>query len=288
MTRIDRVGSQTDILGEGPVWDAASGALYWVDIRGQAVRRYDWASKKIDTWRVPELVGSLAVRKAGGLLLALQSGLFFFDPGTGRLDRLATPEAGLPERRFNDGKCDRQGRFFAGTMNDVTRAPEGGLYRFDGKSCDPVQTGICIPNSLCWSPDGRTMYFSDSLGRTVFAYDFDTQTGMPSSRRVLFSVPAPAIPDGCTVDEEGCLWCAEYDGWRIRRYSPKGECLRTIELPVQRPTSCMFGGPGLDVLFVTTTLQKLSPEELARQPLAGSLLSLEVGVKGVPEARFDG
>ncbi|MEQ1879893.1 MAG: SMP-30/gluconolactonase/LRE family protein [Burkholderiales bacterium] len=288
MTRIDRVGSQTDVLGEGPVWDKASGALYWVDIRGQAVRRYEWASKKIDTWQVPELVGSLAVREAGGLLIALQSGLAFFDPGTGNLDRLASPEAGIPERRFNDGKCDRQGRFFAGTMNDVTRAPEGSLYRFDGRVCEPVQTGICIPNSLCWSPDGRTMYFSDSLGRTVFAYEFDIKTGMPGPRQTLFSVPAPAIPDGCTVDEEGCLWCAEYDGWRIRRYSAKGECLCTIDLPVQRPTSCMFGGPGLDVLFVTTTMQKLSAHELARQPLAGALLVLDVGMKGVAEARFEG
>jgi L-arabinonolactonase len=185
------------------VWDVGSEALYWVDIRGQTVRRHDWASKKIESWRLPGLVGSLAVRKAGGLLLALQSGLVFFDPGSGKLDRLASPEAGIPDHRFNDGKYDRQGRFFAGTMNHVTRAPEGSLYRFDGRSCDVLQSGIRIPNSLCWSPDGRTMYFSDSPGRTVFVYEYDINTGMPGPRRALFSIPDPGIPDGCTVNEEG-------------------------------------------------------------------------------------
>ncbi|MFN0037930.1 MAG: SMP-30/gluconolactonase/LRE family protein [Burkholderiales bacterium] len=288
MKPFERVGSQTDILGESPVWDVQTGTLYWTDIRNQLVRRCDWAAGRIDEWKLPEMVGSLTLRKSGGLLLALKSGLAFFDTDSGMLERLAAPEKSFPERRFNDGKCDRQGRFFAGTMNDVTRAPEGTLYRFDGASCVPVETAICIPNSLCWGPDGRTMYFADSLTRTVSAYDYDPATGTPSRRRALFSVPAPAIPDGCTVDEQGCLWCAEYDGWRISRYAPTGERLRTIELPLQRPTSCMFGGPDLDILFVTTASQKLSAEELARQPLAGALLAMDVGVRGVAEARFEG
>jgi len=289
METIQRIGNTLDVLGEGPVWDVQEQALYWVNIRGCAVRRFDWRTRRVDTWTLPEVVGSLAVRGGGGLLLALKSSLSYFDPAGGALQWVSAPEGEWPQMRFNDGKCDRQGRFWTGTMNDSTREPEGTLYRLDpARGCVAMQTGICIPNSLCWSPDGSVMYFADSPMRTIFAYPFDTATGELGERREFVTVEPPAIPDGATVDAEGFVWSAHYDGWRVVRFAPDGRIDRVIELPVQRPTSVQFGGPDLDLLFVTTAMQKLSAEELAQQPLAGALLALEPGVRGVPEARYPG
>src|SRR6185436_17832771 len=153
MIDIQRIGDQTDVLGEGPVWDAQEQALYWVDIRKLCVRRYDGGNRNVTGWSMPEMVGSLAVRQHGGLLVALESALAFFDPPTRALQRLASPEAGRPRQRFNDGKCDRQGRFWVGSMNDASRQPDGTLYRFDRSGCVAIESGITIPNSLCWSPD---------------------------------------------------------------------------------------------------------------------------------------
>jgi len=289
MIDIQRIGATSDILGEGPIWDVREQAFYWVDIRKPAVQRYDWATQTVKSWSMPEMVGSLAVREKGGLVLALKSQIAFFDPATGALDHIAAPEAGRDAMRFNDGKCDRQGRFWAGTMNDVTRDPEGSLYRLDpARGCVAMERGIRIPNSLAWSVDSRTLYFADSPLRTIFSYSFDPDTGELGQRRSFAAVEGPAIPDGATVDAEGCLWSAHYDGWRVVRFMPDGRIDRIIDLPVQRPTSCQFGGPDLSVLFVTTARQKLTPEELARQPLAGAVLALNVGVKGVAEARYVG
>jgi sugar lactone lactonase YvrE len=289
MADIQRIGATSDILGEGPIWDVREQALYWVDIRKPAVQRYDWATRTVKSWSMPEMVGSLAVREKGGLVVALKSQIAFFDLATGALDRIASPEVGREAMRFNDGKCDRQGRFWAGTMNDVTRDPEGTLYRLDPvRGCVSMERGIRIPNSLAWSVDSRTLYFADSPLRTIFSYPFDPATGEIGAPLSFATVEAPAIPDGATIDAEGCLWSAHYDGWRVVRFMPDGRIDRVIDLPVQRPTSCQFGGPDLSVLFVTTARQKLTPQELATQPLAGALLALDVGVRGMAEARYVG
>jgi len=289
MADIQRIGATSDILGEGPIWDVREQALYWVDIRKPAVQRYDWATRTVKSWSMPEMVGSLAVREKGGLVVALKSQIAFFDLATGALDRIASPEVGREAMRFNDGKCDRQGRFWAGTMNDVTRDPEGTLYRLDPvRGCVSMERGIRIPNSLAWSVDSRTLYFADSPLRTIFSYPFDPATGEIGAPLSFATVEAPAIPDGATIDAEGCLWSAHYDGWRVVRFMPDGRIDRVIDLPVQRPTSCQFGGPDMSVLFVTTARQKLTPQELATQPLAGALLALDVGVRGVAEARYVG
>ena len=289
MADIQRIGATSDILGEGPIWDVREQALYWVDIRKPAVQRYDWATRTVKSWSMPEMVGSLAVREKGGLVVALKSQIAFFDLATGALERIASPEVGREAMRFNDGKCDRQGRFWAGTMNDVTRDPEGTLYRLDPvRGCVSMERGIRIPNSLAWSVDSRTLYFADSPLRTIFSYPFDPATGEIGAPLSFATVEAPAIPDGATIDAEGCLWSAHYDGWRVVRFMPDGRIDRVIDLPVQRPTSCQFGGPDLSVLFVTTARQKLTPQELATQPLAGALLALDVGVRGVAEARYVG
>ena len=284
-----RIGSQFDVLGEGPTWCAREQALYWVSIRQPAVRRYSPASGKVDSWAMPDVIGSLAVRRQGGLLVALRSALSLFDPASGELTPLASPEAHLEHHRFNDGKCDRQGRFWAGTMHDLTRAPVGSLYRFDAQGrCKAMQSGIRIPNSLAWSTDGRTMYFSDSLLRTIFAYDFDVTSGDLANKREFVRIEGLGIPDGAAVDEEDHLWVAIYDDWKLHRYSPDGKLRDIVELPVQRPTMMAFGGADMRTLFITTASQKLTAEELAKQPLAGALLSMPAGVRGVPDAYFSG
>jgi L-arabinonolactonase len=287
--QVRRIGDTIDILGEGPVWDVQEQAFYWLDIRGCLVRRYDWSSGRTQSWTLPEMVGSLAIRERGGLLLAMRSSISFFDPATGALERVAAPEAGRENMRFNDGKCDRQGRFWAGTMNDVVREPSGTLYRLDPqRGCVAQFNGLRTPNSLAWSPDGRIMYFADSRSQVIHAYPYEPATGELGAPRVFHTVEPPAIPDGATVDAEGFVWSALYGGSRVVRIAPDGRVDRTIELPVEQPTSCQFAGPNLDVLFITTARQRLTQEQLAQQPLAGALLAADVGVRGLPETRYRG
>jgi sugar lactone lactonase YvrE len=281
-----RVGDQTDILGESPLWNEEEQALYWVDIRRPAIRRLDDQTGRIETWGMPDLVGSIALAADGRLVVALPDVIAFFDPATARLETIARPPARLPHHRFNDGRCDRQGRFWVGTMHNLTRAPEGVLYRLAGRELVEVMAGICIPNSLAWSPDGRTMYFADSLLYTIFAHDFDPASGTMGERRVFAATQAPGFPDGSTVDAEGCLWNAEFNAGRIVRYAPDGRVAQVIDAPVPRPTACAFGGPDLDVLYVTTASQNMTPAELEAQPLAGALLAMRVGVRGLAEPRF--
>src|SRR5581483_5669090 len=196
MSNWRRIGDTIDVLGEGPMWDVQEQAFYWVDIRSCLVRRYDWRTARIDSWTLPEMIGSLAVRERGGLLLAMKSSIALFDPATGKLEPIAAPEAGRAEMRFNDGKCDRQGRFWVGTMDDQSRTPSGTLYRIDAqRGCVAQFNGIRTPNSLCWSPDGTTMYFADSRTQVVCAYPYDTVTGEIGAARVFHRVEPPAIPD---------------------------------------------------------------------------------------------
>jgi sugar lactone lactonase YvrE len=286
--RIERFVDTEDILGETPVWSAAEHALYWVDVRRPALHRVDAGSGRITTWKMPELVGSAALCRGGGVLVALRSSVQRFDPATERMTLVAAPEGGNGQMRLNDGRCDRRGRFWVGSMNDVTRGPEGRLYRVDGRGgCTSFVDGVIVPNSLSWSPDDRTMYFTGPDLRTMLAYRFDVDAGTARDPRPFAEVAAPAVPDGATVDADGCVWCALYDGWRIVRYTPDGRVDRVVDVPVQSPTSLTFGGPGLRTLFVTTARQRIAPDSLARQPLAGSVLALDVGVGGLPEPLFD-
>jgi sugar lactone lactonase YvrE len=284
---VQAFGTTTDILGESPVWSETDASLYWVDIRGRQVRRCRYPDGVAESWAMPELTGSLALCDGGRLLVALETALVLFDPATGARAPITAPEMAVPRHRFNDGRCDRQGRFWCGSMNDVTRAPEGILYRTGRQHrSDPVVRGVRIPNGLAWSPDGRTMYFADSDVHTIFAYPFEPAAGTLGERRVFATTQAPAIPDGATVDADGFLWSATYDGWQVTRYAPDGRIDRVVPVPVRKPTSCAFGGPDRDILFVTTASQGLTPDERAAQPLAGSVLMLDPGVRGLPEPRF--
>ena len=277
-----------DLLGECPLWDERGRLLWWVDSRWPAVKQLDPSSGAVMMLVLPEVVGSIAFREQGGLLAATKSGIHFLDAASGALEARANPEAALPENRFNDGRCDRAGRFWAGTMSDVKRDPVGSLYRFDADmACTRLRNAVVIPNSLAFSPDGRRMYFADTMRHVLWAYDYDPASGAATNERV-FADAGAGRPDGSCVDAEGCLWNAEYGGWRLVRYTPAGKVDRVVEVPVANPTCCCFGGEDLGTLYVTTARQRLSPEELARQPLAGSLLALRPGVKGLPEGRFAG
>ena len=277
-------------LGEGAVWDARDRALYWVDIRAPALHRFEPVSGTTHTWPMPEVIGSFALREAGGALVALRSGLHLFDFASGGLELACAPEPDRTENRLNDGRCDRRGRFWVGSMHDRGGAPTGALYRIDpDRTSRRVLDGITVPNSLGWSPDGRVMYFTDTPSRAILAYDFDLDAGMPGPPRLFARVPDDAgYPDGATVDAEGFLWSAHWDGWRVTRYAPDGRVDRVIELPVQRPTCCAFGGEGLDVLYVTSARTGLGPEDLARGPLAGGLFAVDAGVRGVAEPHYQG
>lgn len=284
MPALTRIGRQTDILGECPLWHVAEQALYWVDIRAPAIRRFDYRSGVVETWMMPDLVGCIAFADDGRLIVALPDRLALFERATCALATLAALTEPIPGHRFNDGRCDRQGRFWIGSMHNITRAPEGVLYRLDpGGRLSPVLTGIAIPNSLAWSPDGRTMYFADSPTFAIEAYDYDTAHGTIGQPRTFCRTKAPAFPDGSAIDADGCLWNAEFKGSRLVRYAPDGRIDRTIALPADRPTCCAFGGPDLDILYVTTTSQDLTPAQRTAEPFAGGLFAIKADVKGLPE-----
>jgi L-arabinonolactonase len=278
------------ILGEGPLWDVQDQALWWVDIKRREIHRFDPASGRDRYWPSPEEVGSLAVRETGGLVVAMRSGFHFFDPATGSFEAIADPEADRPENRFNDGKPDRRGRFWAGTMHDPETRASGALYRLDPDlSWHRMVEGVTVSNGLAWSPPGDVMYYACSSARTVWAFDCDPDEGTIGKRRVFIDTsPFGGAPDGATVDEEGCYWLTLPAAWKVVRYDPKGRLIRVIDLPVELPTCAMFGGPNLDVLYVTTSRLNRTEAQLASQPLAGGLFALEVGVRGLPEARFRG
>lgn len=290
MAAVECVVRSENILGEMPIWSGRDRLLYWIDVRAPALHSYDPSDAKVQTYPLPELVGSFCERQSGGLMLALKSGLYFYDTGAGVSKLWLDPEPELPNNRLNDGKCDRQGRFWVGSMNDGDRIPTGKMFCVEqGGDYRELFDGITIPNSLAFSPDGRLMYFADTPKKKIMVYDFDTDTGIPQNPRVFRDMQDhQGRPDGSTVDADGCLWNAEVHASRIVRYTPQGKVDRVIDLPVSVVTSCAFGGPGLDTLYITTARQGLTPEQLQNQPLAGSLFAINTGAVGVPETLFRG
>ncbi len=287
---LQRVGDSCDILGEVPIWSITEQALYWIDVRGPLLRRRDFATGQVQSWQMPELVGCIALRTGKrGVIAGLRSAVVLFDPATGALERFPGPHAEQPQMRFNDGKCDRQGRFWVGSMDDVGRGPVGTLYRFEAGNFIPVIENIAIPNSLCWSPDGTTMYFADGIDPIIWRYAFDPASGALGERRQFARLPeGTGMPDGATVDADGYLWSAQYGGGLVTRFAPDGRVDRSISVPVTQPTSCAFGGADMATLFITSASQRLSPDALQRQPLAGALFALHTGTRGCPEAHYAG
>lgn len=273
-------------LGEGPLWDDAAQLLYWVDIYNHRVHRFDPATGTDQVHEVGEVVGSVALTATSALLLALRHHLALLDPATGELERVATVlPAGSPDR-LNDGKCDPAGRFWIGSMS--REQGRAALYR-----CDPdgavqqMETGLTISNGLGWSPDARTFYLTDSGAKRIYAYDFDVEAGAIGQRRVLVDRSGePSTPDGLAVDAEGCLWSAQWDGGCVIRFAPDGRELQRVTLPVQRPTSCAFGGSDRSDLYITSASVGLSEQEIERGFHSGDLFRARGPVAGLAAERF--
>jgi sugar lactone lactonase YvrE len=280
------------IVGESPVWSSAEQALYWVDITGRKIHCFHPARSEQETFHLPEPVTALALRAHGGLVLSLQKSFALYDVATGELDYLGNPEEDRPDNRFNDAKCDRQGRFWAGTMGAAEwDQPCGALYRLDpGGAIARLQDNVICANGMGWSPDNRTMYFTESFRYAIFAYDFDPEAGTISNRRLFAEVDRAggAFPDGLTVDAEGHVWSVHNAVGRVVRYTPDGQIERTVKVPVPRPCGCTFGGEALDTLYITTARETLTAEQLAQYPLSGSLFAASPGVQGLPEPKFAG
>ena len=281
------VAHTQDVLGEVPRWHPLERALYWIDAFKPAVHRLDPASGKLESFTPPEKLGSFAPRAGGGLLIAGRGGLAHYDPASGTLDRIVDPEGGGAVNILNDGRCDRRGRFWVGSMSKTMERASGSLYRLERGHLAAVDDGIWVANGVCWSPDERRMYLADSHVKTIFVYEFDLAAGTIGPRRVFATMgDRPGVPDGSSVDAEGFIWNAVFDGSCLLRYAPDGRVNRIVQLPVSRPTACAFGGADLATLYLTTARFRLAPERLAAEPLAGGLLARDVGGKGLPEPLY--
>jgi sugar lactone lactonase YvrE len=278
-------------LGEGAIWDADRRVLYWVDILGCQVHVYDPANGQERSIDVGQYVGTVVPRQSGGLMLALHHGFASLDLETEQVEVVADPEQHLPGNRFNDGKCDLAGRFWAGTLALESTPEVASLYRLDADLTVHKMLGeVSCSNGIVWTLDNKTMYYIDTVLRRVDAFDYDHETGDISGRRTAFEVPSEmGYPDGSTLDSEGMLWVALWQGGAVSRWNPgTGELLQVVKVPAPNVTSCAFGGPNLARLYITTARNGLSEDDLARYPLAGGLFGADVGVTGVPASGFAG
>lgn len=297
MSHAELVLDARNAVGESPVWHAGEQALYWVDIPARTLNRWTLANQQVSRWQAPEMLACVAASATGGWIAGAESGVFALSPQTdGGLGfaRLATVSHAAAGMRFNDGRCDRQGRFLAGTMLMAMAASqaEGCVYRYQANGENPGQLvklldGLKTPNGMAFSPDGRTMYLSDSHAsvQMVWAFDYDAATGVPSNRRIFADMnPLPGRPDGAAVDAEGCYWICGNDAGLVHRFTPAGKLDRSLAVPVKKPAMCAFGGARLDTLFVTS----IRPDgvDLSDQPLAGGVFALRPGVCGLPEPQF--
>jgi sugar lactone lactonase YvrE len=296
MSHAELVVDARNATGESPVWHGDEEALYWVDIPARALHR--WSTQGHVHWVGSEMLACIARRAdvPGEWIAGMESGLFSLKPeadGTLTASLLASVEHGAPAMRFNDGRCDRQGRFLAGTMAlDMSLAQRSGcVYRADSDSggTSPLRQlldGFIVPNGLAFSPDGRTMYLSDSHPsvQTIWAFDYDPDSGTPSNRRIFVDMNSlPGRPDGAAVDADGCYWICGNDAGLVHRFTPAGRLDRSLEVPVKKPSMCAFGGPQLDTLFVTS----IRPAgDLSDQPLAGGLFALRPGTQGIAEPSY--
>ena len=275
------------MLGEGAIWHAQERVLYWVDILGQRFWRFDPVTGKQAPFEVGQFVGTIVPRRQGGVLLAVHHGLAAYDLATQQLTMLCDPEGGNPELRFNDGKCDPAGRFWAGTIPLTARGPFASLFcLFPDLHCERKLTGVGNSNGIVWSRDAQTMYYTDTARGTVDAFDYNVATGAIANRRVAITIP-PGVghPDGSTLDADGMLWVAHWGGARVTRWNPRTvQLLATVPVPAQQVTSCAFGGPKLDRLYITTARRGVE----ATDPLAGGLFCVDVGVKGLEALEFAG
>jgi len=274
------------LTGETPFWDARNATLWWIDVQGQRLICYSMQQDRQQVWNLPSMPGFVVGRDGGGLIVGLEDGLYPFDPAKGLGERLIAVEADDPRTRLNDGKPDARGRLWFGSMDKTgSGAPVGALYRLghDGR-VNAIRREVRIPNAICFSPDGRTLYFSDSRSGVLEAFSYDPASGEAGPSRPFASYDDEGKPDGACVDADGCVWIAIVGGGRIERRRPDGELDTVIELPVSRPTMPMFGGADGSTLFVTSQRRFLTAEALRAEPFAGDLLAVRVDAVAAPVA----
>lgn len=284
------------VLGESPVWHPREQALYYCDIAGRKLQRFDPATGDLRHWTFETDVACLAPQLNGALLLGMRDGLWHFDPDSGERRLAANPPYAPATERFNDGKCDPQGRFWVGTIYEPREPASAALYCFTHGELGRQVDGLTVLNGLAWSPDGKTMHWSDTKAHTIYAADFDPESGAVSRRRTFASFPVKqpgqdlatygGRPDGAAMDAEGCYWIAMFEGQQLLRLSPEGKVLRSVALPVRCPTMPCFGGADLKTLYITTSRENRPEAELIAQPLAGCVLALDVDVPGLPASFF--
>lgn len=286
--QISRLDLPRRSVGEGPVWDVAEQAMYYIDILEKKVLRWHPESGAQTEWAVPEMIGSMALRRDGGAIVALVDGIHALDFDTGEVTPLALMEPANPLIQLADGKVDRAGRFVFGTSHRKAAEPLGGLYGLDNGKIAQLDSGLTLGNGPCWSPDNSTLYHADSMAHVIYAYDYDLATGAATNRRPFFDTSAwGPIPDGATVDASGDLWVAVCEGGVVLNISPGGEVKREIAIPTRLPASCMFFGAKLDRLFVPS----IDPSFLGREPADGDGWNYVIdglGVTGLPEPRYNG
>jgi len=292
MAEVEHVLEVGNVIGEGPIWHSQEQSLYWVDfVEHHQILRFSPATRRMEVFETGIPVMALGIRKTGGFIAATGKGLATWDPQRKTFETVCDPLAGRDGFRFNDAATDGRGRFWVGTLNEANpRGPDGELYclQADG-SCRVMDKNITVANGTGWSPDRKTMYFTDTFRYTVYAYDFDADAGTIANRRTFVQTsPDAGLPDGLTVDSEGFVWSAFWGGWKVVRYNPEGKVDREYKVPVPNPSSCAFGGKRLDELYITTAYLGLSPEEKNRSPQSGDLFCLKAGIVGMDEPRFAG
>jgi sugar lactone lactonase YvrE len=280
------------LLGESPLWHPDEAALWWCDIPGKRLNRYHPVTQALSHWDFDAEPCSIAPLPGGEMVLAMRDGLWRFAPATGRRTRLVAPPYDPAHERFNDGKADPQGRFWVGSIYEPRDPARAALYRYAGARLERIAGDISVSNALAFSPDGRTMTWADTKAHLIQAFDFDPHDGSLSHRRVFAQFPPRAPgqdladyggrPDGAAMDAQGCLWVAMFEGARVLRLAPDGEVVGELKLPVRCPTMPCFGGADLRTLYITTARENRPAEELAREPWAGCVLQLRVGVAGLP------
>lgn len=288
---LELVCDATAELGEGPIWDWRDGCLWWVDILGRTLHRFDPDRGTDSRHDVGRMIGTVVVRGSGGVVIAAADGFRGFDPRTGAFEALGDPEADIPGNRFNDGKCDPRGRFWAGTMSIREEPGRGSLYTLEPTiGIRRRLSGISVSNGVAWTADASTMYFIDSPTRRIDAFDYDAASGAITNRRCVVEVPADlGFPDGMAIDAAGMLWVGMWGGWQVAGFDPRsGRMCGRLRLPVKNVTACAFGGGDLRDLYVTTARMGLTADELRAQPLAGGLFRGRVDTPGVRATMYAG
>ncbi|MGJ3244555.1 MAG: SMP-30/gluconolactonase/LRE family protein [Elainellaceae cyanobacterium] len=273
-------------LGEGPIWDDHARVLYWVDIYNHRVHQFNPQTGGDRIWDVGEVVGAIALTHSDRLIMVQRKQIAFLELSTGHITPVTRLEEHLPDNRFNDGKCDAAGRFWFGSM--CHEGKQGSLYRYDPDgSLHTMATGLGISNGLGWSPDHQVFYLTDSREQTIFAYDFDLESGAIMNPRPVIDLSSETFaPDGLTIDADGCIWSAMWDGWCVIRFTPTGKEIERIEMPVQRPTSCTFGGENWQNLYITSASVGLSEVEIQQSFYSGDLFCVNGSTRGMLANRF--